>query len=76
MGPALLGRLARFQRVLGALERPGPVRWAALAARHGYADQAHLCRDFARFGAISPSRYLAALRDLTRHFVDGDRSGH
>ena len=75
MGPALLGRLARFQRVLGELERPGRVRWAALAARHGYYDQAHLCREFRRFGGLSPVRYLAAVRDLTRHFVDVDQGG-
>jgi len=71
MGPRLLGRLTRFQRVLAELERPGPVQWTALAHRHGYYDQAHLCRDFRRFGGISPGRYLAATRDLTRHFVDG-----
>lgn len=72
MGPGLLGRLARFQRVLAELERPGPVHWAALAHRHGYADQAHLCRDFRRFGGISPARYLAAARDVARHFIDRD----
>ncbi len=70
MGPRLLGRLGRFQRVLAELERPGPVRWAALAHHHGYADQAHLCRDFRRFGGISPARYLAAARDMARHFID------
>jgi AraC-like DNA-binding protein len=69
MGPGTLGRLARFQRVLRELERPGPVRWAALAARHGYFDQAHLCREFRRFGGTTPRRYLAAARELTRHFV-------
>jgi AraC-like DNA-binding protein len=71
MAPALLGRVVRFHRVLGAIERPVPVRWAATAAQHGYADQAHLCRDFARFGGISPARYLAAAREVTRHFLDG-----
>ena len=70
MSPRLLGRLARFQQVLGALERPVPVRWAALAYRHGYCDQAHLCREFRRFGGLSPGRYLAAARDVTRHFVE------
>ena len=72
MGPAALGRIARFQRVLRELERPGRVRWAALAARHGYADQPHLCREFRRFGGMAPGRYLAATRELTRHFVDGE----
>lgn len=72
MGPRLLRGVVRFQQVLGEIERPGPVRWAALAARHGYYDQAHLCRDFRRFGGLSPARYLAAVREVTRHFVDRD----
>ena len=75
VGPAVLGRVARFQQVLRTLERPGAVRWTALAARHGYYDQAHLCRDFRRFGGLSPTRYLAAVRDLTRHFVDAEATG-
>lgn len=75
LGPRTLGRVVRFQHVLGELERAGPVRWAALAARHGYCDQAHLCRDFLRFGGLSPSRYLAARREVTRHFVDRDGAG-
>jgi AraC-like DNA-binding protein len=71
IGPRLLARLARFQGVLGDLERPGPVRWTSLAYRHGYCDQSHLCRDFGRFAGTSPARYLAASRELTRHFIDG-----
>ena len=43
-----------------------------VAQRHGYYDQAHLARDFRRFGGISPARYLSGVRELTRHFVDRD----
>lgn len=75
LGPRTLGRVVRFQQILGELERSGPVRWAALAARHGYCDQPHLCRDFLRFGGLSPARYLAARREVTRHFVDADGAG-
>ena len=70
MGPKLLGRLARFQRILGELERVSSPRWTRLAVRHGYYDQAHLGRDFRRFAGISPGRYLSAAREVTRHFVD------
>jgi AraC-like DNA-binding protein len=35
--------------------------WAALAARLGYADQAHFIRDFKRFVGQSPTRYAAAI---------------
>ncbi len=42
-GPKLLARVLRLQRAL-ALAREG-TGLAAVAARHGYADQAHLARD-------------------------------
>jgi len=35
--------------------------WADLAARLGYADQAHFIRDFKRFVGQSPTRYAAAI---------------
>ena len=75
MSPGLLSGLARFQGVLAELERPVPVRWAAVAQRHGYYDQAHLTRDFRRFGGIAPGAYLRASRELTRNFVDRDGAG-
>jgi AraC-like DNA-binding protein len=70
IGPKLLGRLARFQRVLRELEQDRPPRWAALAHRHGYFDQAHLAGDFRRFAGVSPGRYLLAQREVTRHFIE------
>jgi AraC-like DNA-binding protein len=72
VGPKLLGRLTRFQRVLRALEQGSPPRWAAMAQRHGYFDQAHLGREFRGFAGVSPGRYLAAAREVTRHFIDGE----
>jgi transcriptional regulator GlxA family with amidase domain len=68
VGPKLLGRLTRFQRVLRELEHARRPRWAALAHWHGYFDQAHLGRDFRAFAGISPRQYLAAVREVTRHF--------
>lgn len=72
VGPKLLGRLTRFQRVLRELETGTRPRWAAMAQRHGYFDQAHLVRDFRGFAGVSPGRYLAAAREVTRHFIDGE----
>ncbi len=69
VGPKTLGRLGRFQRLLRELEEGRSPRWAAIAARHGYFDQAHLARDFRRFAGLTPGRYLAAAKELTRHFV-------
>ncbi len=72
LGPKLLGRITRFQRVLRELEQCTRPRWAAMAQRHGYFDQAHLGRDFRTFAGLSPGRYLAAKREVTRHFIDGE----
>ncbi len=74
VGPKVLGRLARFQRVLWELEQSHPPRWAALAARHGYFDQPHLARDFRRFAGRTPGGYLAAARGVTRNYIDGEES--
>ena len=40
-----------------------PRDWADLAARLGYADQAHFIRDFKRFVGKSPTRYAATVAD-------------
>ena len=57
--PKTLLRIARFQSFLGAAAaRPG-AKGAELAAAAGYADQAHLIRDFQAFAASSPQAWLA-----------------
>ncbi|KUL27174.1 AraC family transcriptional regulator [Actinoplanes awajinensis] len=55
--PKEAGRIARFDRARRAL-RPG-VRFADIAAEHGYADQSHLVRDFQAFAGCAPSRWLS-----------------
>jgi len=70
MGPALLRRVARFQRVLPGLEHSAHPDWATLAAAHGYFDQAHLARDFRAFAGLPPGGYLREGREVTRHFID------
>ena len=70
LGPKTFARLLRFQRALALLRRPGP-SLAAVAARCGYFDQAHLVRDFRQFAGQSPSRVRAAEHELAAHFVDG-----
>jgi AraC-like DNA-binding protein len=58
LSPKLYARLLRFRRMVGALDRGDP-RWADLAARAGYSDQAHLVREFRAFAGVTPGRYLA-----------------
>ncbi|MCK2243136.1 MULTISPECIES: helix-turn-helix transcriptional regulator [unclassified Crossiella] len=50
-GPKTLARILRFQRVL----RDNQGNLADLAAAHGYADQAHLSREFRRLAGHPPS---------------------
>jgi AraC-like DNA-binding protein len=56
--PRHFARLARFRRMLGALDRADP-RWADLAARAGYSDQPHLVREFREFSGLAPRACLA-----------------
>jgi len=57
LAPKLFSRVRRLQRVLRALNPANPVDWAALAAEHGYTDQAHLIHDFRALTGMVPSAY-------------------
>ncbi|MCV7194800.1 AraC family transcriptional regulator [Mycolicibacterium brumae] len=59
MGPKQAARLVRFDGALTALRGGAPA--ADVAARHGYADQAHLSRDVRAFLGMSPSEFLTQL---------------
>jgi AraC-like DNA-binding protein len=59
IGPKELIRWARLHEAAGRAAA-GPVDWAALAAELGYADQAHLVRDFRRVVGEPPARYARA----------------
>lgn len=50
--------MLRFQRALQAAARAGVPNWAAIAADHGYFDQAHLIRDFRSLAEQTPRRCL------------------
>jgi AraC-like DNA-binding protein len=64
LSPRMYARIVRFQRAFQAL---GHESGAAIAARCGYADQAHLVREVRRFGGQTPSD-LAAADGLTTFF--------
>ncbi|MER7708593.1 helix-turn-helix domain-containing protein [Kitasatospora sp. NPDC097605] len=58
--PKAAARVIRFDRARRLLAAPGPApRLAELAARCGYADQAHLAREFRALAGCAPSTWLA-----------------
>jgi AraC-like DNA-binding protein len=65
LSPRLFGRIVRFQR---AFRHLGTDSGAAIAARCGYADQAHLVREIRRFGGQTPTA-LAEADGLSAFFA-------
>ncbi len=59
IGPKTLSRVVRFNRALSQSKRQQD-DWAGIAADCGYADQAHLVREFRQFAGQTPT-VLAAL---------------
>jgi AraC-like DNA-binding protein len=57
LGPKRWARVRRVQRVLRALEEQGVTSWAELALHAGYADQAHLAREFREITGVPPTAY-------------------
>jgi AraC-like DNA-binding protein len=60
IAPKALARLFRFNRLLALATESAAADWAGLAAECGFADQAHLTREFAELGGTTPARWLAA----------------
>ncbi|MFI5529465.1 DUF6597 domain-containing transcriptional factor [Kitasatospora sp. NPDC051853] len=58
-GPKWVLRRARLHEAAERADRGGAIDWAQLAADLGYADQAHLTRDFTATVGTSPARYAA-----------------
>jgi AraC-like DNA-binding protein len=63
IGPRAWRRLIRFQRLAGAIPHGVSPNWAGLACDHGYADQAHMIREFREFAGITPTAFLAKSLD-------------
>jgi len=56
--PKAAARVVRFDRAVPAVRRGQSVNWSALAWQCGYADQAHLVREFREFSGLSPTAFL------------------
>jgi transcriptional regulator GlxA family with amidase domain len=66
LSPKRLARVVRLQEVLRRLGA-APDRWVDVALDCGYADQAHLSRDFRELTGESPTRWSGS--DLARQFT-------
>ncbi len=75
LSPRRLARLLRLRRVLGELDIGGDLRWADVAARHGWYDQTHFIRDFKRHTGVTPSAYVDAQRAVYSPVEPGDAAG-
>ncbi|MCA0034019.1 helix-turn-helix domain-containing protein [Mesorhizobium sp. B263B2A] len=58
IGPKTLSRIVRFNRALGLSKQPA-AHWADIAADCGYADQAHLVREFRDLAGETPTAVSA-----------------
>jgi AraC-like DNA-binding protein len=57
--PKTAARLIRLDGVWRRLDEGAPPDWGQIAAESGYADQAHLIRDFRQFTGTTPTSFLA-----------------
>ncbi|WFE59068.1 helix-turn-helix domain-containing protein [Micromonospora sp. WMMD712] len=66
VGPKWVIRRYRIQEAIEHAASGGPVDWAAVAADLGYADQAHLIREFAAETGLTPAAYARSLHRPAR----------
>jgi AraC-like DNA-binding protein len=59
--PKTAARLVRFQRTVRLLERHDGGRFAEIAQRCGYYDQAHMNREFRELAGTAPGEFVARL---------------
>ena len=57
VGPKLLARQTRVNALAAEAMRLASPQWALLVAKYGYADQAHLAREFRELTGLTPSRF-------------------
>lgn len=55
VSPKAFQRITRFYKAYKYIQQVGEVNWSAAACDFGYADQAHLIRDFNEFTSSAPS---------------------
>jgi AraC-like DNA-binding protein len=58
LGPKVAARVMRFEQAVGRLRRDPKLRLAELSADLGYADQAHLTREWNAIAGCSPRQWM------------------
>ncbi len=71
--PRQLARTVRFQHLLKLIGDDPRIDWAGLAWDSGFADQAHLIREFRRFTGATPGSFADEALALARQFVSPER---
>ena len=69
VGPKLLARQARVCALAAEAMTLASPSWALLAAQYGYADQAHLAREFRALTGLTPSRLAGSDADFLQDAV-------
>ena len=64
LAPKTAARLLRFNGVWQRLDQGGPLDWGLVAAETGYADQAHLVREFRQFTGTTPTGFEAKVNSV------------
>ena len=64
--PKKAARLVRFEHLLAHVTTDRTTPWPVAAAEAGYADQAHMIRDFHAFTGVTPTEYVARRGDEIR----------
>ena len=70
MPPKLFARILRFDHAIRLMRRDRVPSWAELADACGYADQAHLTRDFRAFAGSPPASFMRRKLPDEGGFVD------
>lgn len=70
LAPKRHAAVMRFQALLRAT--PSQASWAALAADAGYADQAHMSRQFTEFAGMTPGHYRRHATPFATHVASSE----
>jgi AraC-like DNA-binding protein len=66
MAPKLFARVRRFHLAANRIGTGRAPRWSEFAVECGYADQAHMIRDFRSFAGLTPVQYYNSTHIATK----------